>query len=134
MFSEPDETTKDGPSDMSLHTPLYTDPKKHGVLRTKIEKGEGTIPVQDYADIQTLDGITGGERLRTMSCSDKLLKWNVLGLQGCLLSRFMEPLYLTTITIGTSDKNNREGRLRVQGRDSWFSLSLKNLVGLHVEA
>merc|ERR1712029_461346 len=77
-----------------------TDSSK-GMLRSKIECGMGTVPFGNKVHLQTWDGVMSGDRLLTMACSDKILRWNVVGIQGALLTHLIKPVYLSSITVGS---------------------------------
>ena len=47
-------------------------------------------------------GLCPGEATLSVSCSDKLAKWVLLGCQGSLLSNFLaQPLFIDSITIAS---------------------------------
>ena len=107
----PDEFENYGNDEVAIYVTKAEEPRKReakpmsdssrGMLRSKIECGMGTVPLSPKMHLQTWDGVMSGDRLLTMACSDKILRWNVLGIQGALLTHFLHPIYLKSITVGS---------------------------------
>lgn len=47
-----------------------------------------------------------GDRTMSLSCSDKIARWNMVGIQGCMLSSLIDPIYLTSIVFAAGTPFN----------------------------
>lgn len=64
-----------------------------------LKTDEKDLMSQNIGEIRTKPG--RGIRTLSVSCSDKISRWNVLGIQGAMLmSMLEEPIYLKSFTIG----------------------------------
>ncbi|KAG1753675.1 adenosine deaminase/editase [Suillus paluster] len=53
-----------------------------------------------FGVLRTKPGRADSPQTLSLSCSDKIARWNALGIQGALGSAFFHPIYLTRIIIG----------------------------------
>ncbi|XP_067950012.1 A-to-I RNA editing regulator adr-1-like isoform X2 [Watersipora subatra] len=96
-------TTKEGEESAEQGKDSNPARSNRGQLRVKIEAGMGTIPVKgsEYERIQSWEAIMSGERYLNMSCCDKVARWALLGIQGSLLSNLIDPVYFSSIIVGS---------------------------------
>lgn len=86
----------------------------------------------------TIEEIEKGTHLKKfMSCSDKVAMWNVAGVQGAMLSTFIEPIYIESMVVrNLFDKENMTrglfGRINESMLKSKIANSLTNSNLLHL--
>lgn len=53
-----------------------------------------------------------GDRTMSLSCSDKIARWNMVGVQGCMLASLIEPIYLSSVVFADGTPFNRDAMER----------------------
>lgn len=81
-----------------------------------------------FGVLRTKPGRADSPPTLCMSCSDKIAAWSVLGIQGALASRLLEPIYIDTIVIGEVPSDMHD--IVREDCDRAFGGRLQNLAGV----
>ncbi|KAG8948819.1 hypothetical protein FRC04_009283 [Tulasnella sp. 424] len=71
--------------------------------------GRGRDDYSALGMLRTKPGRADSPPTISMSCSDKIASWTLLGFQGALLSQFMKPVYLNALIFGEVEAGLKPG-------------------------
>lgn len=68
-----------------------------------------------------------GDRTMSLSCSDKFARWNIMGIQGCMLTSIIDPIYMSSFIVKNGTSFNQKALERaIFGRFSKVRQYLKH--------
>jgi len=70
------------------------------VLPPQLTATRGRDNYSLYGVLRTKPGRADSPPTLSMSCSDKMASWNVLGIQGALFSRLFQAIYISCVILG----------------------------------
>ncbi|XP_062546537.1 tRNA-specific adenosine deaminase 1 [Armigeres subalbatus] len=123
IYEQADEPEKDGPSTKRVR--LMSDAsnigstmrdRTQGMTGGKLLQCSGSdLMAQDTGMVRTKPG--KGVRTLSVSCSDKMARWNILGIQGSLLMSLLEePIYLESIIVADGTDYSKDALERALWR------------------
>ena len=80
-----------------------------GPLQVKLEACQSYPNTSSIATPLSWNQIQNGKQVTSfMTCADKILMWNVVGVQGSILAKFIEPIYIDDIIINNNSQPSGE--------------------------